>query len=513
MASDITTIDETADQDIATNDGDTLVADAGAVNLDNSSFIEPPAQRDPLPSPRFRLPPAPRRVQSALAPASRRSARFLDFLAVEPRRRLRASAILALGVNVLLFTFLAVFGRFQIWIPSTPGDFISIVMVDLPPAPEPPELRDPEILPEPVIEIEPELEPEPEPEPEPVASAPEPAEAAPEPEPQPDPEPLPPEPEPEPEPELEPEPMQPEVEPALALDTWDDTMFAPPADTEDAPFIPEPEIVDVEEVAPIDLGEEPAPAPREEIVQAPAEEAPPLVDQVAEPEPGLEVTADRTDEPSGAETLAEAEEEDEIEGEKAAPAIAETLPQEPAISGDDMFDEAPALGTPRFALPTVNLPEGNAAITPGSSGVVAIFCDEQFDDKEKAAECAGRTEIRSGWRPGASGEDWSEAARLLKQERTAGRDGVDPSAIYGTAAGRSIEDARRAQDLTDFRRSQDGLNDPAGVAAGNLNRTLGQPDIGPDAFEPSWTLREDPDLTQKDLDELEDQLREAEENR
>ena len=406
-------------------------------------------------------------LRSALLAWSGRSARFLDYLSADPKRRSRAALVLAVALNTVLFTALAIFGRFQIWIPNAPGDTFSVVMVDLPPAPAPPEALEPEIAPEP--EPEPIVEPEPTPEPEPEIFE---------------------QPEPEPAPAVEPEPAPPpepeEIEPQPELDLTPAPIFAPPSEEGEAPLIPESEAAAPEDLGPATIEEEAPPVTVEEDLQTPAEEAPPLVEEIAEPEP-------------------------ELEGEKAEPEE-EAAPEiaEPEPAGDDMFDEEPEFGRPRLPLPAVNLPEGQAAINPGSSGIVAIFCDQQFKNKDKAAECAGRTDIRSGWRPGASGEDWSQAARLLQQDRAAGKGGADPSAIYGASVGRRLEDEKRAEDLRDFRRGDAAINDPAGAASENLDATLGQPNVGPPAFEPSWTLREDPEVTQKDLKKLEKDLDEAE---
>ncbi|MEQ8749635.1 MAG: hypothetical protein RIC52_07655, partial [Amphiplicatus sp.] len=54
-----------------------------------------------------------------------------------------------------------------------------------------------------------------------------------------------------------------------------------------------------------------------------------------------------------------------------------------------------------------------------------------------------------------------------------------------------------------------GINDPAGAASGNLDSTLGRPDIGPKEFEPTWTLPADPNVSQEDLRKLEKALEEA----
>ena len=170
---------------------------------------------------------------------------------------------------------------------------------------------------------------------------------------------------------------------------------------------------------------------------------------------------------------------------------------------DDAYDEAP-FPAPRLALPDVDLPEGDTPSAPGQSGIVAIFCPDEFEDKEKAAECAGRPEIRSGWRPGGSGEDFSRAVELLRQQRERG--GYSAGA-YGSPEQRQAEDMRRQQDLADFRKSQDSLN--ALGAQSNDPAARSRPDIGPGAVEPSWTRRNDPLVDQKDVDRLKRELDEA----
>ncbi|MEQ1931653.1 MAG: hypothetical protein ABL957_14145, partial [Parvularculaceae bacterium] len=126
------------------------------------------------------------------------------------------------------------------------------------------------------------------------------------------------------------------------------------------------------------------------------------------------------------------------------------------------------------------------------------------------AECAGRTEIKSGWRPGVGREDWAEAVRLLKKDRAAGRAGVAPSDVYGAEVGGAIEDAAAVDALKDFRKSQDPVNNQAADGSANLNRTLGQPDIGPKAVEPGWTLRDDPLVSRDEAEKLRKALEEAE---
>ena len=190
---------------------------------------------------------------------------------------------------------------------------------------------------------------------------------------------------------------------------------------------------------------------------------------------------------------------------------------EEQVTGDDQFDNDDAYDfssrfiQPRQALPlpSVDLPEGETAAIPGQSGVVAIFCPEEFSDEDKQKECAGRTEIRSGWRPGASGESWDEAVRLLKRERREGGVGNTPAIVLPPAVARRQEDIERGRELSDFRRSQDGVNNLP-QESDNLGQALGRPDIGPEAFEPSWATREDPIFDQSDIDDLEEALEEAE---
>ena len=414
--------------------------------------------------------------------------RKIDWLAAVPRRRRRAALGAAAVVNLALLTVLAVYGRVHIFVPNRPAESISVVFVDLPDVAPIPELRDPEIAPEPEPEPveEPEITPEPEPDP------------VPEPEPEPEPEDqAPPEPEPEPEPEILPEP-----EPVV--DLTPEPAFARPSEIEEAPMIPDepssPEAPGLDEPAPGDIFVEGE--------QTPAEEAPPLI--TVEPETRQaqseqDAGEERPDDDEDLEnTLGErgAGDDDQVEREAVAPSQ-ET--QEPA--GDDMFDEEPVFGGRRFVLPQVELPTGETSTMPGTSGVVAIYCPEEFEDREKIAECAGRPEIRSGWRPGATGEDFSRAVELLKEQRARGVYTGD-SATFGPEIARRMEQQRREQDLTDFRRSQDDVND---IGATSNDPAAGtRPDIGPAPFEPSWTRRQDPLVDQKDVDRLRRELEEAE---
>ena len=453
----------------------------------------PVAPSGPLSSSRAAAPPAhrpgppPAGMRRAVLRAGAATSRLVDYLAADETRRRRVSIGVAVLLNFIVLSLMAIYGRVYIWIPSAPGEATSIVMIDLP-LPAELDLRDPDVVPEPepvvVEEPEPDIVEEPALEPEP-------------------------EPEPAPEPEAEPEPApEPEPEPERPLDLTPETVFAPPSEAETDALVPEADPGLEEEPGPLTIEEEAGaaleplpPAPEAEARQTPAEEAPPLV----EPEPadetdtGLEVT--ERDPEDGEAEIRPGEEEDSREETP----VAETEP-----SGDDQFDQEPVFGRPAMPLPSVDLPEGAAPATPGASGVVAIFCPEEFDNEDKAAECAGRTEIRSGWRPGASGEDWSRAVELLKRQREAGGVGDDPNAVYGPDVARALRDRQREADLELQRRGVGAINDPAGANSGNLETQLGRPEIGPDSPEPGWSLPDDPDVSQRDVRRLERALEDAE---
>lgn len=409
--------------------------------------------------------------------ADRDIARIAATLGDTPQRRHRASLIGSLLLNAAMLIVLAIYGRVHIFVPNKPAESISVVYVDLPPAPIP-DLRDPEVAPEPEPEPEPVPEPEvlPEPEPEPIPEPEKPAE---------------PEPEKEPEPEREPPP----------LDLTPEPDFTRPAEIENAPLIPD----------------EPAPAAAPEVEdrpgdivvkgeQAPADEADPLL--TVEPE----ARSARAQEDAGEEKK---EDEEKGAGERAAgqdesreqAPVAETRKPEPAkSSGDDLFDEEPVFSGRRFTLPQVDLPKGETPAKPGSSGVMAIFCPEEFKDKEKAAECAGRTEIRSGWRPGASGEDFSKAASILRQKREEG-DFSDDNVRYGTDLARAANQRARDADIEDFRKDQAGDLGKTGLAPEPAGTAV---NIGSTGAEPSWTRRDDPLVDKKDVEKLRRELEEAE---
>lgn len=410
------------------------------------------------------------------------SARMLDGLAANDGRRRIAAILAAFAINLSVLTVLAVFGKVRIWLPNAPRQTISVVLVNEPEEPLIPELRNPEIAPEPKPEPKPEivekpdLELKPEPKPEPEAK---------------------PEPELEPAPAPEPEP-EPKPEPNPVLDLTPDEIFAAPGEPEPEPLIPEaaPQTAE-DQTAPAPAEEEPQPAgPEEEETQSPVEEAPPLVE--AQPTEAEKAGIEELKDDQNGEDQAGKDEE------KAGPdEILETPPGEP-VANDDMFDQDPFMSPSRLPLPDVDLPEGESASNPGSSGVVAIYCPEQFTNPDKVAECAGRVEIRSGWRPGASGEDWSEAVRLMRADREHGTHGGggDLSTVVGPEKARQIKDAETVRDITDFRRAGvDAEMDPVGP--------ISDVNIGPAPIEPNWTKRDDPNFTEKDLRKLDEELKKA----
>lgn len=430
-------------------------------------------ERLPFP-PRLRRFRTPKVLRSAERSLVRWQVRLIERLAANPIRRRRSAIAGAVLLNMAMISVLAVYGRVRIYVPNKPAESISIVFVDLPASPPLVDLRDPEIAPEPEPEPieQPELTPEPEPAPTP-------------------------EPEPPVEPELESEP-----EPEPAIDLTPEPAFARPSEVEKAPFIP-------------DLAPAPAQPTLEESLagdiavdgdQAPAETEQPLVS--IEPEAKQkEAKEDSGDEEEkgdevGAGEVAAGEKEDR---EQAPVAASEAAPAKKPAAGDDMFDDEPVFNGRRLALPSVDLPKGDADAVPGTSGVVAIYCPEEFKDKEKIAECAGRPEIRSGWRPGSSGEDFSKAAAVLKDRKKHG-DFSDDAVTFGPEIARQIEQRRRIEDLEDFRKRQDLGN--AGIASDPAVGT--RPDLLPPTAEPSWTRREDPLVDQKEVEKLRKELEEAE---
>lgn len=398
--------------------------------------------------------------------ADRGFVRVVEQLAATRARRRRASIVGAVLINAAMLLVLAIYGRVQIFVPNKPADSISVVYVDLPASPPVIDLRDPEIAPEPEPEpiIEPELKPEPAPTPVPEPEAPA---------------------EPEPPPPPEPQPM---------IDLTPEPVFAPPADVEDAPMIPDetatPAEASVAEPLPGDIAVEGE--------QVPVEDAEPLV--AVEPE-ARQSEADAGDEGDEKDEEAEAGAGEVAAGNEAA-AEAPAIPAPP--SGDDLFDEEPVFGAGRLALPPVDLPKGETSAVPGTSGVVAIFCPEVFTDKEKIAECAGRPEIRSGWRPGASGEDFTKAAAALKDRRRHG-DFSNDDVTFGPELARQAEERRRIEELG----GKSGGDDvDAGIGRDPAAGT--RPDFVPPGDEPSWSRRDDSLVDQAEVEKLRKALEEAE---
>ncbi len=420
----------------------------------------------------------PRAVTREFERAERDIARIAAKLGETSPRRRRAALIGSVALNAAMLALLAVYGRVHIFVPNKPAESISVVYVDLPPAPIP-DLRDPEVAPEPEPEPVPEPEVLPKPEPEPV-------------------------PEPEKQETKEPEPKkapEPKSEP-LPLNLTPAPDFTRPTEIENAPLIPD-------EPAPA-AAPQPEDRPGDIIVkgeQAPKDEAEPLLS--VEPE----ARQARAEEDAGDE---QKDKDDNGVGERAAgkeeareqAPLAETRRPAPAKpSGDDLFDEEPVFSGRRFTLPQVDLPKGDTPARPGSSGVMAIFCPEEFKDKEKAAECAGRTEIRSGWKPGASGEDFSKAAAILRTKREGG-DFSGDDVRYGTDLARAANERARQADIEDFRKGQAQDLNKTGIASDPAAGL--RPDLTPPGAEPSWTRRDDPLVNKKDVEKLRKELEEAE---
>ncbi|MFN0022330.1 MAG: hypothetical protein ACKVS5_00360 [Parvularculaceae bacterium] len=475
MPTDTLTDESPGAPDANEQDGSLLAAPRALAPGDIAPVEFDPAARLPFP-PRERGVASralPKPVAQLFDDVDRDLTRIAVRLAATPARRRRASLMGSLVFNAALLTLLAIYGRVQIFVPNKPASSISVVFVDLPPAAVP-DLRDPEVAPEPEPEPAPELEVLPEPEPLPA---------------------------PEPEPPAEPEPED-EPEPEPPLDLTPEPAFTRPSEVEPAPFIPDA----ARAAAPQTEEQRPGDIPVDG-EQAPADEAAPLV--TVEPE----AREARAEKDAGDE---DEEDKDDSAGERAAgdderrdqaPVAEIKKPEAEKPAGDDSFDEEPVFTGRRFSLPQVDLPEGDTPARPGTSGVMAIFCPEEFTDKEKAAECAGRTEIRSGWRPGSSGEDFSKAASILKQRSRDG-DFSGDAVTFGPEIARAAADRARLEDLEDFRRGQAASTNAAGIAPdpGAASR----PDLLDPAQEPSWTRREDPLVDEDDVEKLRKDLEEAE---
>lgn len=467
-------------------------ADAPVMPPDAARYTAPPAGY----LAQWKPPPAPPAIVKVLRPARVRLADLLDHIAASTRRRLRASVGLAVALNIVLLTLVGLYGAVRIWIPESPGDSRIIMLNQQTPALPLPELREAESQPappeEPDIVERPKIKPEPEPAPAPDLKAEEP-QATPA--------------EDEPEPAPTPRPREP------LLRMTQDPVFAPPREAET--LIPAPEMPAQTEEPAVSIGEA---APAGEQTPAPTPE--PLV------EPGA--AADAGD--AGAEDAGEAEKrrlaEEEAKAEAAreaaaaAEAAAQAAPADPSPApaatarGDDAFDEAPT----RAAIPKIDLPPGAQSGAPGASGVVAIFCPKEFRNKDKAAECAGRTEIRSGWRPGASGEDFSKAVRLLKEQRAQGRTGADPGVTFTPSTARRLDQENATRDAagrvigphTRPTTGFGGLESPAPAAGDNIEAGIDRSQTAPKEFTPPNQRRDRAPLTEAEQRRLREKLRDAE---
>lgn len=206
----------------------------------------------------------------------------------------------------------------------------------------------------------------------------------------------------------------------------------------------------------------------------------------------------------------------ELEGKAPRTEVAreENVPLSPA---ERSAEAAPAPGgdvaPPRVRVPKVD--EGRGV----PDGIVAIDCDDWFEDRTRAAECAGR-EITSNWEKTLSGEEserWKEAAELLRRGRhrreTKGPDRFGDLAqdeeLYEKEDPRFTPRApmRRFAEAFETREEYErflALQDP--------RLYIGNTELGPNHFgssgdplsgwRPSWQLREDPTVDAKTLDEF-----------
>ncbi len=171
------------------------------------------------------------------------------------------------------------------------------------------------------------------------------------------------------------------------------------------------------------------------------------------------------------------------------------------------------------ALPEIDLPEVGAS---GSSGVVAIFCPDVFDDPEKAAECAGRPEIRSGWTK--TNEDWTDITASLRRgginlpvaksnydgpawraplaENEQYYEPTDKGLIIGRDAARTLADARGYQQLKKASFGTEQTTNLIGQSLGNLGGEVQCFTSACDEWQPSWTLRDDPNINTDTIDRI-----------
>ncbi|WOI52628.1 hypothetical protein [Parvularcula sp. LCG005] len=232
----------------------------------------------------------------------------------------------------------------------------------------------------------------------------------------------------------------------------------------------------------------------------------------AERYPEIEAT------PSASDTTAVAEEE-----EGPVPAPEGELAEQPAATAVPAGRSAPVDDLPSVAVPEVDQPTGDPA------GIIALNCYQFFSDPDKAAECAGR-EVLSGWQAEINGgEDWGRIAEDLRRGGYA-RPSYGPDALAGMGENTTVYERadprfrdrtfdptprrfREAFDSPEELAKFDALRDPRKYAspfnqdafADNGTRPI-EPLSG---WAPSWMLRDDPDIDQKDLGEL---LRRIEEN-
>ncbi|MGV6819972.1 MAG: hypothetical protein ACWA5T_05680 [Parvularcula sp.] len=240
----------------------------------------------------------------------------------------------------------------------------------------------------------------------------------------------------------------------------------------------------------------PPPPPPQPSAPLPAEDLEPEVAPDAVP------TVEPADEP-----------EEEAPPDSAAPAVAAAEAPPPTAK--------PAPSAPNLTLPTVDAGRGRR------DGLVALSCNDQFSDPDKAAECAGR-EIRSGWQGNVDeiGEDWSKIAEDMRRGGYAAPSyGPDPLAGMGegtrvfegedvrfrnrefdrwgryTKSFNSPKEYRDYQRLRDFRRY---VGEGGAISSGyGISETV--PLSG---WQPSWQLRDDPNIDRRELDAL---VREANE--
>lgn len=182
------------------------------------------------------------------------------------------------------------------------------------------------------------------------------------------------------------------------------------------------------------------------------------------------------------------------------------------------FIPEPVPAAPVQAAPQIDLAERGAA--GGPSGITAIYCPDEFDDPDKAAECAGRPEILSGWK--YEDEDWSDMAAALRRggvnvkpskpyigaphrrplaDNESYYEPFDEGLIIGRDAAKRNEMARKGEWLKDPRREVASVMDTASHSMSNLGDAEVTNYIT-DTWQPSWTLREEPELSLDDIERI-----------